>query len=383
MVDASPNSFNSRDRHIFGAGPKRILALEGGGVRGIMSLAFLQRMETLLQDEHGTQFRLCDWFDLIGGTSTGSAIAAGLALGMSVSELIAIYLDMAKEGFQRSAWHGGYIMPKFKTEALRKAIQRHIGDVTLGSPQVRTGLAIVAKRLDTGSVWVFHNNPCGVYFGKSDRKKGYIANGSLPLAQLVRASTAAPTFFLPEHINLAPDVSATFVDGGVSPHNNPSLLLFMLATLKGYGFNWPTGADALSLTSIGTGYYPLTASEVPSDWEPSMILAITSMRSMLDDSNWLVQTMMQWMGMCRAPWFIDREVGDLSADQLGPSALFRYERFDIELTQEWFLERLGLTMGHAELGQLRAIDDPAMAQRLFDVGMTAAVRQISGLNAIP
>jgi hypothetical protein len=52
---ASPTSFaNPRDRHLFGPGPKRILALDGGGVRGVITLAFLERMETLIEEIEGT-----------------------------------------------------------------------------------------------------------------------------------------------------------------------------------------------------------------------------------------------------------------------------------------------------------------------------------------
>ena len=89
----------NRDAHLFGPGPKRILALDGGGVRGIISLAFLERIEALLAARAGREarrgggpaappFRLGDYFDLIGGTSTGSLIATGLALGFSVGQLI-------------------------------------------------------------------------------------------------------------------------------------------------------------------------------------------------------------------------------------------------------------------------------------------------------
>ena len=73
------------EQHLFSPGPKRILALDGGGVRGILTLAILERMEALLRERSSTpnSFRLCDYFDLIGGTSTGSIIASGLALGLS------------------------------------------------------------------------------------------------------------------------------------------------------------------------------------------------------------------------------------------------------------------------------------------------------------
>src|SRR4051794_5372463 len=92
----------TRDRHLFGAGPKRLLSLDGGGVRGVISVAFLERVEALLSAQTGTEVRLGDWFDLIGGTSTGAILATGLALGKSTGELKDIYHQLAPHAFRRS-----------------------------------------------------------------------------------------------------------------------------------------------------------------------------------------------------------------------------------------------------------------------------------------
>jgi len=90
---------NARNRHIFGHGPKRILAIDGGGVRGVISLTFLLRIEKILRERtNNPQLRLCDYFDLIGGTSTGAIIATGLALGFSVEHLISIYFHVGNQG---------------------------------------------------------------------------------------------------------------------------------------------------------------------------------------------------------------------------------------------------------------------------------------------
>jgi uncharacterized protein len=60
--------------------PKRILSLDGGGIRGILTLEYLSAIEGMLKKRSSRDdFLLCDYFDLIGGTSTGSIIAAGLA----------------------------------------------------------------------------------------------------------------------------------------------------------------------------------------------------------------------------------------------------------------------------------------------------------------
>jgi patatin-like phospholipase/acyl hydrolase len=66
--------------------PKRILSLDGGGIRGVLTLQFLDRIEAMLRNRTGIpDLVLCDYFDLIGGTSTGSIIAAALACGFSVA----------------------------------------------------------------------------------------------------------------------------------------------------------------------------------------------------------------------------------------------------------------------------------------------------------
>ena len=93
---------NRRDTHLLEPGPKRILALDGGGTLGIIELAFLERIESLLRTSLGepnADFRLCDWFDLIGGTSTGAIIATCLALGMSAAEVRNKYLELGPDRF--------------------------------------------------------------------------------------------------------------------------------------------------------------------------------------------------------------------------------------------------------------------------------------------
>ena len=78
-------------------------------------------------------------------------------------------------------------------------------------------------------------------------------NKDFLLRDIVRASTAAPTYFKPEGIEVGAGQLGAFVDGGVSPHNNPSLQSLMYATLSGYNVGWPMGEDKIFLVSVGTG----------------------------------------------------------------------------------------------------------------------------------
>ena len=180
-------------------GPKRILALDGGGIRGIVTLQFLKTVETLVKQRLGDDALLCDYFDLIGGTSTGSIIAAGLASGMTVDALQELYKDIGASVFQPGGLAKflpetlqGKFAPKFPSEPLQRELDRQLGaDTTLDSDKIRTGLMIMTKRLDTGSPWPLNNGGRGKYAAQ---------DGALRLTQIVRASTAAPTYFAPEEI---------------------------------------------------------------------------------------------------------------------------------------------------------------------------------------
>src|SRR3954463_9464177 len=94
MKDAAQRSNPKRDRHLFGPGPKRLLTLDGGGVRGAITVAFLEEIEDLLSKRLGKQIHLGDWFDLVGGTSTGSIIAGALAMGYTIQDVKRFYLEL-------------------------------------------------------------------------------------------------------------------------------------------------------------------------------------------------------------------------------------------------------------------------------------------------
>src|SRR5215510_14418939 len=80
-------------------------------------------------------------------------------------------------------------------------------------------------------------------------------NLNLPLWQLVRASTAAPTYFPPEVVTIGKK-EFIFVDGGITMYNNPAFQAFLMATVEPYRLNWPTGEDKLLVVSVGTGTSP-------------------------------------------------------------------------------------------------------------------------------
>ncbi len=211
------------DEHLFGPGQKRILALDGGGTLGIIELAFLERIETLLRAARGGDpgFRLCQWFDLIGGTSTGAIIAACLATGMSAGEVTQLYLDLAPRAFRRRRWRITGLTARFDAAPLARFLQEIFGSQTLDSDDIRTGLAIMARRYDTGSPWLISNNPRAPYWHDPPDRR-YRGNRHYRLASMIRASTAAPGLFRPELVEIVEgEPAGLFIDGGLSPYNNP------------------------------------------------------------------------------------------------------------------------------------------------------------------
>lgn len=358
--------------------PKRILALDGGGLRGILTLSYLAEIEALLRERHGgsQEFRLSHYFDLIAGTSTGSIIAAALARGMSVAEITEKYLELGRKVFQKSWLRKGYVRAFYDEAGLIRELKKVYGaQTTLGDPSLQTGVLIIAKRLDTASPWLISNNPRGRYY--SARPSGVIANADYPLWQVVRASTAAPRYFDPEKISITRSkagekpVVGEFVDGGVSPYNNPALPAVMFATLGGYRVGWPTGADKLLVVSVGTG------SRDP-QVEPSSAAAgnaLKSLVSLMDDCADLMETLLQWMSASPTARVIDRELGDLSGDAIAPIPLMTYLRYNVALTKE-SLVTLDMSLPDKKMENLSAMDDPENMATLQEIGAKAAKQQV-------
>ena len=369
----------TRDEHLFDEGPKRILALDGGGIRGILTLQILRRIEELVRERTGNRKAvLSDYFDLIGGTSTGAIIAAALALGWDIDRIDRVYRELGDSIFEDSLFRKGLFRAKFPTGPLEHALEREIGDVELGDPDaLKTGFAMVAKRLDTGSPWVLHNNPRGPFFDQQPGS-GSVPNRQFKLRQIVRASTAAPTYFVPEKIEVADGVSGAFVDGGVSPHNNPSLQLLMLATLAGHGLNWNIGADELLVVSLGTGSAEPRVSADKVMGMPAAALGIRALSSLMDDASALNEQLMQWLSTSPTARPIDREVGDLGNDVLGGGAPWlTYLRYDVTLDRDWVKQRLGLDLDQRELDEVHAMDEPANMDSLANIGAAAAANLVA------
>ncbi len=227
--------------------PKKLLSIDGGGVRGVVALEVLARVEQVLRDESGDpDLVLGDWFDYVGGTSTGAIIAAGVAIGLPVSRIQQLYRENMRAIFTRAGLFE-LVRARYDEEGIETVLRREFGEHrTLGSDDLRCLLLLGLRNSSTGSPWPVSSNPAGRY------NQGPRSNLDLPLWQLVRASSAAPTFFVPEEVEVGGH-TFVFSDGAVTTLNNPALQLALMATLPAYHLGWPTGRDELLLVSVGTG----------------------------------------------------------------------------------------------------------------------------------
>ena len=371
----------TRDEHFESDGePKRILALDGGGLRGILTLGILQQIEDELRGRHGGDpgFRLCHYFDLIAGTSTGAIIAAALATGLTVDQITTRYRQLGSRVFERSFLRQGLFRAKYDARLLIEELKNLFGaEETLGGTSLLTGLMVVIKRLDTASPWPVSNNPNGAYFGS--RADGMIGNGDYKLWQAVRASTAAPDYFDPERITIAQmpghmPVYGDFVDGGVSPYNNPAFQAFMYATIGGYNVKWRTGEDQLLLVSVGTGAHDPAVQRS----EMAAAHALRALLSMMDDCAALQETLLQWVSRSPTARKIDSEVQDLGGDFIGGAPLLTYVRYNAGLDAASIGALLKEKAREIAVENLSAMDAPENMDALHRIGLAAGKRDVKG-----
>jgi hypothetical protein len=403
----------ARDYQLLSPGPKQILAIDGVGTRAPITIAFLERIEALLTQHHGGPVRLGDHFQLVGGTSAGAIIAVAIALGFSAADVKRLYLDLRPLAF-RKRMRIPLLQPEIDSRQLRTQIEAIVGDRELQSENLITGLCVITKRIDTGAPWVISNNPAAPYWNDGP---GHDGNRHYKLANIVRASTAAPHYFDPELIpinsqkmllapstakpmqrlflvrfaqavlerigwrsNLDPTDYGIFIDGGMSPHNNPSLALLQMVTLRGYNLQWMSGPRNLTLISVGAGRFIPRAT--PSELERARRsqLTLLSAQSLIRDLEDFVLQEMQYLSECPTPWRIDNEAGiDANEDD----KLCRFVRYDVELESRWIRANLDLDISEKDVARYRSMDDAETDQGLYDIGRLAAERQIRIEHLLP
>lgn len=203
----------------------KILSLDGGGIKGVYTLAFLSQIEDYLGSP------VNNYFDLVFGTSTGGIIALGLGKGFSATDLLDFYVEMGKDIFSGNRYwnalkHFGF--SKYKNEILKKYLEEKFGETKLGESKIR--LVIPSQNLDNGEVHLYKT-------AHNERFKGDYKE---KMSTIALATSAAPTYFptfrSPNGLYL--------VDGGIYA-NNP----VALAAVEAIGIlKWaPEEIDVLSV----------------------------------------------------------------------------------------------------------------------------------------
>ena len=270
--------------------PYRILSIDGGGLKGIIALAILQRLDAAVPAWR-------EGVNMFAGTSTGALIALGLARRMTPAELLDVYVSKGPLVFDRSLWHeikdlNNIVGPKYDSINRESLCKDVLGENTrLGELLSANGQAghvvITAFDLDNQSQqdparrrWkakIFHNLPTRDGSGDDDEYAYRVA----------MRTSAAPTFFASYD---------GFVDGGVFA-NNPSMCALAQTQDPRLARGIPFGR--VRLLSIGTGFYAFHLGGEESwgiaQWAPTLVdllmdgvneVADFQVRQMLPDGNY-------------------------------------------------------------------------------------------------
>ncbi len=206
------------------------IAIDGGGIRGVMVTKAL----SLVEEKLGFPFH--SRIELAAGTSTGSIIAAGLAAGLEAKAMNQLYLGLGTKIFPKSLrtllWP--FFNYRYPSRPLEAALSQYLGNKTLGdlwSAKLQTDLVItVFDVVENRTLFLKPYKPA--YEGWS-------------LVKAVLASSAAPTYF--------PSVEGRYVDGGVGSYGNPC---YLAAYEIMFVLGWPL--EETTLISLGTGRDPNT-----------------------------------------------------------------------------------------------------------------------------
>ena len=373
------------------AGPKKILACDGGGILGLMSVEILAKLEADLRTRFAKpDLVLADYFDFVCGTSTGAIIASCISAGMSMDVIRSFYTASGQQMFDRASvlkrlkysYNDEPLATKLREEldnALHHTASAAAPNATLGDANLRTLLMMVMRNVTTDSPWPVSNNPLAKY----NNTARHDCNLKLPLWQLVRASTAAPTFFPPEVVTFgeekAKQYQFIFVDGGVTTYNNPAFLAFQMVTAAPYKISWPTGSDKLLIVSIGTGSTAKARPDVDADdlWLLDNAKNLPGALMNAASAGWDMACRV--LGDCRFGPLIDREICDMLPTEAVPVTStvpkqFAYVRYDPDVSQAG-LNTLGLADIKAE--QVQVMDSVKHMPQIQRVGTTYAAKHVS------
>ncbi len=230
----------------------KILSIDGGGIRGIIPGTILKYLEETLQKlDNNSNLRLADYFDFIAGTSTGGILSCLYLMPdskgkpmYSAKQALDLYIEHGHEIFDRTILRkltsgDGIIHEKYSDGPLYSLLDKYFGDENLDKlvkPCLITSYDITDRK--------------AVFFTSVDAKLDAMYN--FKVKDVARATSAAPTYFQPAHIQSLNDQLYTLVDGGMFA-NNPALCAYAEVRKLNFGsLNKPTAKDMI-IVSLGTG----------------------------------------------------------------------------------------------------------------------------------
>ncbi|MES1159351.1 MAG: patatin-like phospholipase family protein, partial [Bacteroidota bacterium] len=217
---------------------RTILSLDGGGMRGILTIELLKKLEEIA----GLPcYRL---FDMVAGTSTGAIIAGLIATGHNAAEIEKMYQDLISEVFDKRTLGNRFVNPPaFSKDKYRASLKDILKDLTLEQACASTDIDLMIASRDLAAAEE-------TFFSCFKQKDGtyYGTYKTTLLRGVMEATMSAPTYFYPLE---------RFVDGGATTYNNPSLAAFMEAVSYSQpGKDEKTSEyqlNAITMLSFGTG----------------------------------------------------------------------------------------------------------------------------------
>jgi len=234
---------------------KIILAIDGGGIRGVVPAAILDYLEKKIQEIQGDhRIKIGSLMDLVAGTSTGSIVAAMMLLPddkhkdtpkFNMKEIEQMYIELGPKVFEKNFWHNiktlwGLFGPKFPASNIEDPlieITNHYKLKDLIKPCLFTGYDIDKRRVN-----IYTNKD------KDEKYKDYYVK------DVVRGSTSIPAYFPPAYFREGTDIN-TIVDGGVFA-NNPAMVAFIEASKTLFGYEQELkdlDLGKMVVISLGTG----------------------------------------------------------------------------------------------------------------------------------
>ncbi|MGF1456534.1 MAG: patatin-like phospholipase family protein [Alphaproteobacteria bacterium] len=341
-------------------GPKRILSIDSGGLHGLVSLAMLGRIEAVLRAQSsqartrptGRPFRLCDYFDLIGGSGTGAFIAAGLAWGHSVEDMIDVLTTVTRASLRRRLFRTAS-PGAIDRGALLSALQDLFGYAPLTTAKLRTGVAIVTRRVDGArGTMILSNRTAPVGVPRTDE-------ASVTLADAVRASLPTLPRDQAEIVPCGGGLHGAFgaVDHG--PHADPALALLLMATNASGagradhepGLGWRAHADALFMASVGAVRSPRVSPAAGTDR-----VRMKPDADGVGSSAVMGEAVMRAMALStKRALSVDDVTGGFAPESLRGAPRLTYARFAMALDRAWLQDRVERRLSHRDIDRLRSM----------------------------